>query len=153
MQKHLETVIMSRIPGIQPFINKSIAELVSELSCLGKPFATDAGVHAILKELVRKAISDTAVKIIGSAALAYVNMVCGSLRNSISNSIIYCQVREAKRFLLDHYLAGMGKKEAKQFSSLLNEDPTVMKRRFALSKRLELYGSAEAEIDATAWAK
>ncbi|KAF6174781.1 hypothetical protein GIB67_031305 [Kingdonia uniflora] len=77
-------------------INKSIAELISELGYLGKPIATDAGesytwsrrlvvflnkytshkehldgicpteaavntVHAILKELVRKAISDTAL--------------------------------------------------------------------------------------------
>ncbi|KAF6140570.1 hypothetical protein GIB67_013863 [Kingdonia uniflora] len=135
--KHLETVIMSRIPGIQSLINKSIVELVSELSRLGKVIVTDAGesytwswrlviflnkytshkehldgigptkaainmVHAILKELVRKAISDTA---------------------------------------------------AKQLPSLLNEDPTVMERRFAPSKRLELYRSAEAEIDAAAYAK
>ncbi|KAF6171708.1 hypothetical protein GIB67_007229 [Kingdonia uniflora] len=56
-------------------------------------------VHAILKELVRKAISDTA---------------------------------------------------AKQLSSLLNEDPTIMERRFSLSKRLKLYRSVEAEIDAAA---
>ncbi|KAF6152295.1 hypothetical protein GIB67_005949 [Kingdonia uniflora] len=279
---------MSRIPGIQSLINKSIAELLSELSRLENLIATDtrlvfsnAGkathghgdesrsggdkiynvfdkqlpaalkrlqfdkqlsmenvrkliteadgyqphliaseqgycyliesslviirgpaeaavdtVHAILKELVRKAISDTAVSSLdmhygctirmrdeskkttlklvdvkssyltvdffrklpqdvekGSTVLAYVNMVCGSLLNSIPNFIIYCQVFEAKCSLLDHVLAGMGKKEAKQLSSLLNEDPTVMERRFSLSKRLKLYRSAEAEIDVAAWAK
>ncbi|KAF6173042.1 hypothetical protein GIB67_006418 [Kingdonia uniflora] len=340
LSKHLETVIKSRIPGIQSLISKSIAELESELIRLGKPIATDAGgklymvmeisrifdqiykehldgirpggdkiynvfdnqlpaalkrlqfdkqlsmenvrkliteadgyqphliapeqgyrrliesslvtirgpaeaavdaVHAILKELVHKAISETAelrqyptlrgevnhaaiesldrmrdeskkatLKLVdmessyltvdffrklpqdvekggnpthsifdryndsylrrvaltilrllflsfsettGSTVLAYVNMVCGSLRNSIPKSIVYCQVREAKRSLLDHFFAEMGKKETKQLSSLLNEDPAVMERRSALSKRLELYRSAQAEIDAAAWAK
>ncbi|GJX98871.1 dynamin-related protein 1A [Tanacetum coccineum] len=40
---HLETVIKSRIPGLQSLINKTIIELESELSRLGKPIATDAG--------------------------------------------------------------------------------------------------------------
>ena len=35
----------------------------------------------------------------------------------------------------------------------LNEDPAVMARRTALAKRLELYRSAQAEIDAVAWSK
>ena len=38
-------------------------------------------------------------------------MVCGSLRNSIPKSIVYCQVREAKRSLLDYFFADLGKKE------------------------------------------
>ncbi|KAF6157019.1 hypothetical protein GIB67_039780 [Kingdonia uniflora] len=49
----------------------------------------------------------------GSTVLAYVNMVCRSLQNSIPNSIVYCQVCEAKGSLLDHFFAEMGKKEAK----------------------------------------
>lgn len=268
LSKHLEQVIKSRIPGIQSLINKSISELESELSRLGKPIATDAGgklymimeicrifdqnykehldgvrpggekvynvfdnqlpaalkrlqfdkhlsmenvrkliteadgyqphliapeqgyrrliessvvsirgpaeaavdaVHAILKELVHKAISETPelkqyptlrvevsnaaadsldrmketskkatlqlvdmecsyltvdffrklpqdvekggnpthsifdryndsyLRRIGTTVLAYVNMVCASLRNSIPKSIVYCQVREADR--------------------------------------------------------
>ncbi|MCL7035623.1 hypothetical protein MKW94_003407, partial [Papaver nudicaule] len=40
---HLETVIKARIPGIQSLINKSIADLESELGHLGKPIAADAG--------------------------------------------------------------------------------------------------------------
>lgn len=42
--QHLEQVIKSRIPGLQSLINKTILELESELSRLGKPVATDQGV-------------------------------------------------------------------------------------------------------------
>ncbi|RZC93284.1 hypothetical protein C5167_030404 [Papaver somniferum] len=41
--KHLETVIKSRIPGLQSLINKSIAELEAKFSRFGKPFSSDAG--------------------------------------------------------------------------------------------------------------
>ncbi|KAF6146076.1 hypothetical protein GIB67_033435 [Kingdonia uniflora] len=324
LSKHLETVIKSRIPGIQSLINQSIAELESELNRLGRPIAADAGgklymimeicrifdqilkehldgvrsggdkvynvfdnqfpaalkrlqfdkhlsmenvrkliteadgyqphliapeqgyrrlienslvsirgpaeaavdaVHAILKDMVHRSISETAelrqyptlrvevgnaacesldrmreeskkatlklvdmecsyltvdffrklpqdiekggnpthsifdryndsyLRRIGTTVLSYVNMVCGTLRNSIPKSIVYCQVREAKRSLLDHFFAELGKKEPKQLGSLLDEDPAVMERRGALAKRLELYRSAQSEIDAVAWAK
>lgn len=36
---------------------------------------------------------------------------------------------------------------------MLDEDPAIMQRRTALAKRLELYKSAQAEIDAVAWSK
>ncbi|XP_059634378.1 dynamin-related protein 5A [Cornus florida] len=324
LSRHLETVIKSRIPGLQSLISKTIIELESELSRLGKPVATDAGgklymimeicrgfdqnfkehldgirpggdkiynvfdnqlpsalkrlqfdrqlsmenvrkliteadgyqphliapeqgyrrliesslvtikgpaeaavdaVHGILKELVHKAMSETMelkqyptlrvevgnaaiesldrmkdesrkatlqlvemecsyltvdffrklpqdvekggnpthsifdryndsyLRRIGTTVLSYVNMVCGSLRNSIPKSIVYCQVREAKRSLLDHFFTELGKKEGRQLGSLLDEDPSVMQRRISLAQRLELYRSAQAEIDAVAWAK
>ncbi|XP_078431293.1 dynamin-related protein 5A-like isoform X2 [Wolffia australiana] len=324
LSKHLETVIKSRIPGIQSLISKSIAELESELNRLGKPIAADAGgklymimeicrifdqnykehldgirpggdkiynvfdnqlpaalkrlqfdkqlsmenvkkliteadgyqphliapeqgyrrliesslvsirgpaeaavdaVHFILKELVQKAVNETAelkqypalrmevaneahdslermreeskkatlklvdmecsyltvdffrripqdlekggnpahsvfdrytdsyLRRIGSTVLSYVNMVCASLRYSIPKSVVYGQVREAKRALLDHFFTELGKKEAKELSSLLDEDPAIMERRSAISKRLELYRSAQMEIDAAAWSK
>ncbi|KAL7121567.1 hypothetical protein ACP275_02G189700 [Erythranthe tilingii] len=324
LSKHLEAVIKSRIPGLQSLINKTIIELESELSRLGKPIATDAGgklymimeicrtfdgifkehldgvrpggdkiynvfdnqlpaalkrlqfdkhlamenvrkliteadgyqphliapeqgyrrlietalitikgpaeaavdaVHGVLKELVHKSINETVelkqypslrvevgnaavesldrmkeeskkatlqlvemensyltvdffrklpqdvekggnpthsifdryndsyLRRIGSTVLSYVNMVCGSLRNSIPKSIVYCQVREAKRSLLDHFFADMGKKEARQLGKLLDEDPTIMQRRVSLAKRLELYRAAQAEIDSVAWSK
>ncbi|KAF4353217.1 hypothetical protein F8388_014685 [Cannabis sativa] len=95
--------------------------------------------------------NDSYLRRIGTTVLAYVNMVCSSLRNSIPKSIVYCQVREAKRSLLDHFFADLGKLEQKRLSSLLNEDPAVMERRAALAKRLELYRSAQAEIDSVAW--
>ncbi|KAG8391944.1 hypothetical protein BUALT_Bualt01G0239700 [Buddleja alternifolia] len=324
LSKHLESVIKSRIPGLQSLISKTIIELESELSRLGKPIATDAGgklymimeicrifdgifkehldgvrpggdkiynvfdnqlpaalkrlqfdkhlamenvrkliteadgyqphliapeqgyrrlietalisikgpaeaavdaVHALLKELVHKSISETVelkqypslrvevngaavesldrmkeeskkatlqlvemecsyltvdffrklpqdvekggnpthsifdryndsyLRRIGTNVLSYVNMVCGSLRNSIPKSIVYCQVREAKRSLLDHFFTELGAKEGKQLGRLLDEDPAVMQRRVSLAKRLELYKAAQAEIDSVAWSR
>ncbi|KAH9787455.1 Dynamin-related protein 1B [Citrus sinensis] len=305
LSKHLETVIKSRIPGLQSLISKTISELEAELTRLGKPIANDAGgklyttmeisrafdqifkehldgvrpggdkiygvfdnqlpaglkrlqfdkhlsmdnvrkliteadgyqphliapeqgyrrliesclvtirgpaeaavdaIHGILKELVQKSItiqslermrdesrratlqlvdmeccyltveffrklpqdaekggnpthsifdrySDTYLRRIGSTVLSYVNMVCASLRHSIPKSVVYCQVREAKRSLLDYFFAELGKKEIKQLSSLLDEDPAVMQRRTNLAKRLELYRSAQSEIEMVAWDK
>ncbi|KAH9787453.1 Dynamin-related protein 1B [Citrus sinensis] len=97
--------------------------------------------------------SDTYLRRIGSTVLSYVNMVCASLRHSIPKSVVYCQVREAKRSLLDYFFAELGKKEIKQLSSLLDEDPAVMQRRTNLAKRLELYRSAQSEIEMVAWDK
>ncbi|CAM0150626.1 unnamed protein product [Urochloa decumbens] len=97
--------------------------------------------------------NDSYLKRIGTNVQAYVNMVCSTLRNSIPKSIVYCQVREAKRSLLDHFFTELGARETKQLSKLLDEDPEVMERRAKLAQRLELYRSAQAEIDAVAWAK
>nr|KYP58705.1 Dynamin-related protein 5A [Cajanus cajan] len=97
--------------------------------------------------------NDSYLRRIGTTILSYVNMVCATLRHSIPKSIVYCQVREAKRSLLDHFFTELGKMETKRLSSLLNEDPAIMERRSALAKRLELYRSAQAEIDAVAWSK
>uniref|UniRef100_A0ACD5T7K7 Uncharacterized protein n=1 Tax=Avena sativa TaxID=4498 RepID=A0ACD5T7K7_AVESA len=97
--------------------------------------------------------NDSYLRRIGSTVLAYVNMVCSTLRNSIPKSIVYCQVREAKRSLLDHFFTELGAREIRQLSKLLDEDPAVMERRTNLAKRLELYRSAQAEIDAVAWSK
>lgn len=38
-------------------------------------------------------------------------MVVGTLRHSIPKSVVYCQVREAKRSLLDHFFTELGAKE------------------------------------------
>ncbi|WZZ53759.1 hypothetical protein YC2023_053866 [Brassica napus] len=97
--------------------------------------------------------NDSYLRRIGSNVLSYVNMVCAGLRNSIPKSIVYCQVREAKRSLLDHFFAELGTMDMKRLSSLLNEDPAIMERRSAISKRLELYRAAQSEIDAVAWSK
>ncbi|OIW09916.1 hypothetical protein TanjilG_32065 [Lupinus angustifolius] len=324
LSKHLETVIKSKIPGIQSLISKTIAELESELTRLGKPVAADAGgklyaimeicrtfdqifkehldgirpggdkiynvfdnqlpaalkrlqfdkqlsmenirkliteadgyqphliapeqgyrrliesslttvrgpadaavdaVHSLLKDLIHKAISETVelkqypglrvevgtaaieslekmredsrkaalllvdmeigyltvdffrklpqdvdkggnpthslfdryndsyLRRIGTTILSYVNMVCATLRHAIPKSIVYCQVREAKRTLLDYFFTDLGKMDPKRLSALLNEDPAVMERRTALAQRLELYRSAQDEIDAVAWSK
>ncbi|KAI9109972.1 hypothetical protein K1719_019013 [Acacia pycnantha] len=324
LSKHLETVIKSRIPGLQSLISKTISDLEAELSRLGRPMATDTGgklymameicrnfdqiykdhldgvrpggekiyqvfdsqfpaamkrlqfdkhlsidnvrkliteadgyqphliapeqgyrrlidscivairgpaeaavdaVHAILKDLIHKSISETVelkqyptlrtelgsaaveslermreeskkatlllvdmecgyltvdffrklpqdaekggnptvslfdryndnyLRRIATTVLSYVNMVCATLRNTIPKSVVYCQVREAKRSLLDHFFTELGKREGKQLGKLLDEDPAVMQRRMSLAKRLELYRSAQSEIEAVAWAK
>ncbi|XP_066361676.1 dynamin-related protein 5A-like [Miscanthus floridulus] len=97
--------------------------------------------------------NDSYLRRIGQTVLSYVNMVCSTLRNSIPKSIVYGQVREAKRSLLDHFFTELGAREMKQLSKLLDEDPAVMERRTNLAKRLELYRSAQSEIDAVAWSK
>uniref|UniRef100_I1NQP0 Dynamin-type G domain-containing protein n=1 Tax=Oryza glaberrima TaxID=4538 RepID=I1NQP0_ORYGL len=85
--------------------------------------------------------NDSYLRRISTNVLAYVNMVCSSLRNSIPKSIVYCQVREAKRTLLDRFFTELGAREIKHLSKLLDEDPAVMERRANLAKRLELYRS------------
>ncbi|KAF5953208.1 hypothetical protein HYC85_011152, partial [Camellia sinensis] len=97
--------------------------------------------------------NDAYLRRIGSTVLSYVNMVCAGLRNSIPKSVVYCQVREAKRSLLDHFFAELGTKEVKQLGKLLDEDPAIMQRRVNLAKRLELYRAAQSEIEAVAWSK
>ncbi|GFZ01012.1 DYNAMIN-like 1B [Actinidia rufa] len=97
--------------------------------------------------------NDAYLRRIGTTVLSYVNMVCAGFRNSIPKSVVYCQVREAKRSLLDHFFTDLGKKEVKQLGSLLDEDPAIMQRRVNLAKRLELYRSAQVDIDAVAWSK
>jgi len=49
ISQHLEGVIKSKIPGIQSLISKTIAELETELSLLGKPIAADEGVILLSK--------------------------------------------------------------------------------------------------------
>jgi hypothetical protein len=48
LSQHLETVIKSKIPGIQSLISKTINEIETELTRLGKPVAADAGVSLLL---------------------------------------------------------------------------------------------------------
>lgn len=90
---------------------------------------------------------------IGSNVSAYIGMVCETLKTSIPKAVVHCQVREAKRSLLDHFYTQIGKREGKQLAMLLDEDPTLMERRSACAKRLELYKQARDEIDSVAWAR
>lgn len=90
---------------------------------------------------------------IGSNVSSYVGMVSDTLRNTIPKAVVYCQVKEAKQSLLNHFYMLLGKKEAKQLSQLLDEDPALMERRQQCSKRLELYKAARDEIDSVSWAR
>ncbi|KAF5184391.1 Dynamin-related protein 1e [Thalictrum thalictroides] len=90
---------------------------------------------------------------IASNVTSYVSMVSETLRNNIPKAVVYCQVREAKRALLNHFYVQIGKKEGKQLGQLLDEDPALMERRVQCAKRLELYKSARDEIDSVSWVR
>ncbi|KAJ0981262.1 hypothetical protein J5N97_009517 [Dioscorea zingiberensis] len=95
--------------------------------------------------------NDGHLRRIGSNVSAYVGMVCETLRLTIPKAVVYCQVREAKRSLLNFFYSQVGQREKKQLGAMLDEDPTLMEKRNALAKRLELYKSARDEIDSVAW--
>ncbi|MBA0706248.1 hypothetical protein Golax_018372, partial [Gossypium laxum] len=54
---------------------------------------------------------DTSLARIGSNVSAYIAMVSDTLKNTIPKAVVYCQVREAKRSLLTHFYAQVGRKE------------------------------------------
>ncbi|KAA8532485.1 hypothetical protein F0562_032515 [Nyssa sinensis] len=95
--------------------------------------------------------SDNHLRRIGSNVTAYVNMVCDTLKNSIPKAVVYCQVLSAKRALLNHFYAQVGRREKEQLGKMLDEDPSLMEKRETIAKRLQLYKSARDEIDSVAW--
>ncbi|CAN4114024.1 unnamed protein product [Withania somnifera] len=95
--------------------------------------------------------SDNHLRKIGSNVSAYINMVCETLRNTIPKAVVYCQVREAKRSLLNQFYSQIGRREKEQLGKMLDEDPSLMGKRETIAKRLELYKSARDEIDAVSW--
>ena len=60
---------------------------------------------------------------IGSNVSQYVAMVSETLKNSIPKAVVHCQVREAKRSLLDHFYTQVGKKEVIFFSLSSTQPP------------------------------
>jgi len=48
---------------------------------------------------------------IGSNVSSYIGMVSDTLRNTIPKAVVFCQVREAKLSLLNHFYTQIGKKE------------------------------------------
>ncbi|KAG9140648.1 hypothetical protein Leryth_006842 [Lithospermum erythrorhizon] len=81
---------------------------------------------------------------IASNVSSYVNMVSDTLKNSIPKAVVYCQVGEAKKNLLNYFYTQVGKKEANN-SELLDEDPVLMERRHEAAKRLELLPTRDAD--------
>ncbi|KAG0457285.1 hypothetical protein HPP92_022442 [Vanilla planifolia] len=90
---------------------------------------------------------------IASNVSSYIAMVKETLKNSIPKAAVHCQVREAKRSLLDLFYAQVGKKEGKDLGKLLDEDPALMEKRKEMAKRLELYKAAREEIESVSWAR
>jgi dynamin GTPase len=95
--------------------------------------------------------SDVHFRRIASNVSSYVGMVLETLKTTIPKAVVYCQVREAKQSLLNHFYVQIGKKEGAQLDTLLDEDPTLMDRRQQCAKRLELYKAARDEIDSVSW--
>lgn len=48
---------------------------------------------------------------IGSNVSSYVGMVSETLKNTIPKAVVFCQVREAKQSLLNHFYIQIGKRE------------------------------------------
>nr|GMD59433.1 dynamin-related protein 1E-like [Ipomoea batatas] len=90
---------------------------------------------------------------IGSNVSSYVNMVSDTLKNTIPKAVVYCQVKEAKQSLLNHFYIQIGKKEADALGELLDEDPALMEKRLQCAKRLELYKKARGEVESVSWAR
>ncbi|GFZ02893.1 DYNAMIN-like 1E [Actinidia rufa] len=90
---------------------------------------------------------------IASNVSSYVGMVMETLKTTLPKAVVYCQVKEAKQSLLNHFYTQIGKKEGKQLAQLLDEDPALMERRQQCAKRLELYKSARDEIDSVSWVR
>ncbi|KAL9262493.1 Phragmoplastin DRP1E-like protein [Drosera capensis] len=84
---------------------------------------------------------------------SYINMVSETLKNTVPKAVVYCQVREARHSLLNHFYAQIGKREGKQLGLLLDEDPALMELRHQAAKRLELFKSARDEIESVTWAR
>lgn len=97
--------------------------------------------------------TDAHFRRIASNVSSYIGMISDTLKNTIPKSVVHCQVREAKRSLLNYFYTQVGSKDAKQLAQLLDEDPALMDRRQQCFKRLELYKSAKDEIDAVSWAR
>ncbi|KAK4772361.1 hypothetical protein SAY86_014136 [Trapa natans] len=95
--------------------------------------------------------TDNHFKKIGSNVTAYIGMVCETLRNSIPKAVVHCQVREARRALLNNFYTQVGRREKEKLGQMLDEDPALMEKRNSIAKRLELYKSARDEIDSVAW--
>ncbi|KAI4338756.1 hypothetical protein MLD38_023773 [Melastoma candidum] len=90
---------------------------------------------------------------IASNVSSYVGMVAETLKNTIPKAAVYCQVKEAKQSLLNHFYTRIGRREGNQLGQLLDEDPALMERRLQCAKRLELYKAARDEIDSVSWAR
>ncbi|GJR91721.1 dynamin-related protein 5A isoform X2 [Tanacetum coccineum] len=105
---------------------------------------------------------------IGTTVLQYVNMVLSGLVHSVPKSVAYCQVREAKRSLLDRFFADLGQRTVRYYFDplwfnigsvklttslvlrtiikVVEKSKNHGKGRASLAKRLELYRCAQMEI-------
>ncbi|KAJ8556351.1 hypothetical protein K7X08_023109 [Anisodus acutangulus] len=126
-------------------------KLPQEVEKGGNPATTKGGNPAATPAVDRYA--EGHFRRIGSNVSSYVNMVTDTLRNTIPKAVVYCQVKEAKQSLLNHFYTQIGKREGKDLAELLDEDPALMGKREQCAKRLELYKKARDEIDSVSWVR
>lgn len=60
--------------------------------------------------------------VVGSNVASYVGMVCDQLRTSLPKAAVHCQVREAKRSLMDHFYTQIGKREVNTVTLITESD-------------------------------
>ncbi|XP_009770735.1 phragmoplastin DRP1E [Nicotiana tabacum] len=126
-------------------------KLPQEVEKGGNPATTKGGNPAATPAVDR--FAEGHFRRIGSNVSSYVNMVTDTLRNTIPKAVVYCQVKEAKQSLLNHFYTQIGKKEGKALAELLDEDPALMEKRVQCAKRLDLYKKARDEIDSVSWVR
>ena len=83
---------------------------------------------------------------IGSQVAAYVQHVLQVLETTIPKAIVHCQIIKAKENLLERLEQDLADKEMSSLTGLLSEDEAVMKRRHALTKRLNLLIESKADV-------
>lgn len=84
-------------------------KLPQEVEKGGNPATTKGGNPAATPAVDR--FAEGHFRRIGSNVSSYVNMVTDTLRNTIPKAVVYCQVKEAKQSLLNHFYTQIGKKE------------------------------------------
>ncbi|KAI3957931.1 hypothetical protein MKW92_034196 [Papaver armeniacum] len=151
-----ETQELRRFPTLQSEIAAASYEALERFREEGRKTTlrlVDMESSYLTVDFFRRLPQDGHFRRIGSNVSSYVGMVSDTLKTNIPKAVVYCQVREAKMCLLNHFYTQVGRKEGKQLAKLLDEDPALMERRQQCAKRLELYKSARDEIDSVAWAR
>ncbi|KAL3516766.1 hypothetical protein ACH5RR_023668 [Cinchona calisaya] len=80
---------------------------------------------------------------IGSNVSSYINTVSETLKNTIPKAVAYCQVKEAKQCLLNHFYKQIGKKKRSAAGSLNHKQPPPNPKSLALLQGLAQSGSPE----------
>lgn len=70
---------------------------------------------------------------IASNVSSYIGLVADTLRNTIPKAVVYCQVRQAKQSLLNHFYTQIGKKEVHSLCSYFLSFSLLRKYTFFLN--------------------
>ncbi|KAK4790122.1 hypothetical protein SAY86_017426 [Trapa natans] len=132
---HLDSIVQDIEMMVRSYVEKNKD---TEGSLI--PQSATLKVHFVLKELVRKSITETENNLNANADRYSDN----HFRRIGSN------FDRLKRALLNTFYTQVGRRE-EQLGKMLDEEPIFVEKRSAIAKRLELYKSATDEIDAVAW--